>query len=259
MSNNKNYSNHSKKHSNYNKNPKKRRKRRQSSQERRRELFIRLILIAIIAAAAIVILLNTVFSNSVSRSIIFSADASKAAESSAETAVHTVDIDVEQMLLTVNEYSRPGIALTEINGIVIHYTANPGTTAEQNRSYYEGLKTGEADTYVSSHFIIGLDGEIIQCIPLDEIAYASNDRNYDTISIECCHPDDTGEFTDETYQSLINLVTWLCEEYGLESTDVIRHYDVTGKECPLYFVEHEDAWEAFRSTIASMLSASTSA
>lgn len=34
-------------------------------------------------------------------------------------------------LLTVNEYSRPGTELAQVNGIVVHYTANPGTTAEQ--------------------------------------------------------------------------------------------------------------------------------
>ena len=59
------------------------------------------------------------------------------------------DIDVE--LLTPNEYSRPQTALSQVNGIVVHYTANPGTTAEQNRSYFESLaETGE--TYASSHF-----------------------------------------------------------------------------------------------------------
>lgn len=42
-------------------------------------------------------------------------------------------------LLTVNEYSRPGTELAQVNGIVVHYTANPGTTAEQNRSYFESL------------------------------------------------------------------------------------------------------------------------
>ncbi len=38
-----------------------------------------------------------------------------------------------QDILPVNEYSRPGIALSEVNGVVVHYTGNPGTTAEQNR------------------------------------------------------------------------------------------------------------------------------
>ena len=93
-------------------------------------------------------------------------------------------------------------------------------------------------THASSHFVIGLEGEIVQCIPCDEIAYASNDRNSDTIAIECCIPDDTGKFNDQTYQSLVQLVTWLMGRYDLGVEDVIRHYDVTGKNCPKYFVEH---------------------
>ena len=147
-------------------------------------------------------------------------------------------------LLPVNEYSRPGTALEQVNGIVVHYVGNPGTTAEQNHSYFENLaQTGE--TYASSHFLVGLDGEIIQNVPLNEIAYCSNERNDDTISIECCHPDDSGEFTQATYDSLVRLTRWLMEEYGLESGQVIRHYDVTEKICPKSFVEHPEEWEQF--------------
>lgn len=151
-------------------------------------------------------------------------------------------LDVQ--LLTINEYSRPGIVLERVNGIVIHYTANPGTSAYNNRDYFEGLK----DTHVtkaSSHFIIGLEGEIVQCIPCDEWAYASNERNEDTLSIECCIPDESGQFSRQTYDSLVELVSWLCFRYGLTADDILRHYDVTGKNCPKYYVEHEDAWETF--------------
>lgn len=151
-------------------------------------------------------------------------------------------------LLDVNEYSRPAIALPEVRGIVVHYTANPGSSAKANRDYFNGLKDTHT-TKASSHFVIGLDGEIIQCIPSSEISYASNDRNKDTLSIECCHPDDTGQFNDSTYQSLVQLTGWLCSRFGLTSQDVIRHYDVTGKICPKYFVEHEDAWEQFKSDV----------
>ena len=137
-----------------------------------------------------------------------------------------------------NEYSRPGTYLSEINGIVVHYVANPGTTAAQNRSYFNGLAIS-GETWASSHFLIGLEGEVLQLIPLDEIAYCSNDRNANTISIECCHPEADGKFTDETYGSLVALVSDLCREYGLDPLkDIIRHYDITGKMCPLYYVEH---------------------
>lgn len=150
--------------------------------------------------------------------------------------------------LTPNPYSRPQKKLKRINGIVVHYTANPGTTAENNRSYFEGLAETH-ETSASSHYIIGLEGEIIQCIPLTEISYASNDKNDDTISIECCHTDETGEFNDATYDSLVSLVASLCKEFELDEKDIIRHYDVTGKLCPLYYVEHEDAWEKFKDKV----------
>ena len=155
-------------------------------------------------------------------------------------------INVE--LLTPNEWSRPQIALEQIDGIVVPYTANPGSTAQQNHDYFEGLKDSQS-TKASSHFIIGLDGEVIQCIPSSEWAYASNDRNRDTLSIECCHPDESGRFTDATYQSLVQLTGWLCHRFDLSAEDVIRHYDVTGKDCPKYFVEHEDAWVQFRQDV----------
>ena len=142
----------------------------------------------------------------------------------------------------MNEYSRPGEPTDEIVGIVIHYVGNPSTSARANRNYFASLaKSGE--TYASSNFVVGLDGEVIQCVPLGEIAYCSNFRNHDTISIECCHPDEEGKFNDETYASLIKLCRFLVEEYGIKRENIIRHYDVTGKMCPVYYVEHEDAWE----------------
>lgn len=156
-------------------------------------------------------------------------------------------IDVQ--LLDVNPYSRPGIQSDGITGIVIHYTANPGSTAQENRDYFNGLQYSH-ETSASSNFIVGLDGEIIQCVPTWEVAYASNDRNYDTVSIEVCHPDESGRFTDATYRSLVQLTAWLCVKFGLTSDDVIRHYDVTGKNCPKYFVEHEDEWELFRKNVS---------
>ncbi len=151
-------------------------------------------------------------------------------------------------LLPVNEYSRPGTPLEKVNGIVVHYVGNPNTTAKQNRNYFANLAQTH-ETSASSHFLIGLDGEIIQCVPLNEISYCSNSRNVDTVAIECCHPDETGKFTDATYSSLIKLLKWLSGEYGLTKEDIIRHYDVTGKICPKWYVDHEEDWEKLRNDV----------
>lgn len=160
--------------------------------------------------------------------------------------------DIEVDLLTPNPYSRPQIALDEVKGIVVHYTGNPGTTAAQNRSYFESLKDTK-QTKASSHFVIGMEGEIVQCIPSTEMSYASNNRNSDTLSIECCHKDESGEFTKETYDSLVGFVAWLCGEFNVPVDGVIRHYDVTGKECPKYFALHEDAWVQFKKDVQEYL------
>jgi len=147
---------------------------------------------------------------------------------------------VDVRLIRVDGASRRGVRLEELNNIVIHYVGNPGTTAQQNRNYFDS-----SASEVSSHFVIGLEGEIIQCIPLTEKSSASNHRNRDTISIEVCHPDGTGKFTESTYRSLVKLTAWLCDTCRLKSSDVIRHYDITGKQCPKYYVDHQDAWKAF--------------
>lgn len=136
--------------------------------------------------------------------------------------------------------SRSGRKLFAADDIVIHYVGNPMSTAQNNRDYFASWNSS-----VCSHFVVGLEGEIIMCLPLNEQSIASNQRNIDTISIEVCHPDETGKFNDATYDSLLTLTAWLLDVCHLDSTNVIRHYDITGKDCPRYFVQHEDAWRRF--------------
>ncbi len=159
-------------------------------------------------------------------------------------------IDVE--LLDPNEYSRPQIPLEEVKHIAIHYTANPGSTAMDNRNYFNNLAATH-ETKASSHFVVGLEGEVIQCIPTAEISYATNERNVDTLSIECCHWDESGEFSEATYDSVVKLTAWLCTRFGITQDDVIRHYDVTGKLCPKYYVEHPDEWEQMKRDIGDRI------
>lgn len=151
---------------------------------------------------------------------------------------------IEVKYLTKRPRSRPGTLLRGVNDIVVHYVANPNTSALNNWKYFET----QTITYVSAHFIIDMDGSIIQCLPLNEVAYAvgTTEGNNTSISIECCHPDKTGKFTDATYESLVKLVSWLCNEYGLSEKNVKRHYDYWGKACPLYFVNHAGEWDQFK-------------
>lgn len=157
---------------------------------------------------------------------------------------------VDQQFIKKDGHSRTGRDIRRVKDIVIHYVGNPGSTAQANRDYFDSSKSS-----VSSHFVVGLQGEVIQCVPLDEHSSASNNRNKDTISIEVCHPYENGKFNDVTYDRVVELTAWLCEEFGLDEKDVIRHHDITGKLCPLYYVEHEDAWEQMRNDIKQELKA----
>lgn len=150
-------------------------------------------------------------------------------------------MEIQQKLLTVNQYSRPGTKLKQVKNIVVHWVGNANSTAIANRNYFESLK--ERKSFASSHYIIGLQGEIIRCVPENEIAYHANNANSYSIGIEVCHPDWQGKFSETTYKSLISLLADLCKRYNLEPTKaIIRHYDVTKKLCPKYYVENNGAW-----------------
>lgn len=63
-----------------------------------------------------------------------------------------------------------------------------------------------------------------------------------------------GKPTQDTYDTLVKLTAWLCDLFGLDpQEDVIRHYDVIDKECPLYFVQNKDEWTRFKSDVAKAM------
>jgi N-acetylmuramoyl-L-alanine amidase len=173
---------------------------------------------------------------------------------------------IEEQLLTKNKYSRPCTLLKSVKGIVIHWEGNPGTPAQANRNYFENLKEQmppKDDRFASAHYIIGLHGEVIQCVPDKEVCYHAGAERYTnealrrlssypnncTIGIELCHPDGSGRFTGDTLRSCRELISFLLSAYSLTKADVWRHYDITGKLCPKYFVENESEWEAFTASL----------
>ncbi|PHV69788.1 N-acetylmuramoyl-L-alanine amidase [Sporanaerobium hydrogeniformans] len=158
-------------------------------------------------------------------------------------------MQIQQALLTINKYSRPGTKIGPIKNIVVHWVGNAGSKGISNRNYFESLK--DKKTYASSHYIVGLDGEVILCVPETEIAYHATVANSRAIGIECCHPDWEGQFNHKTYTSLIELLADLCKRYNLNpQIDILRHYDITGKECPKYYVKNNLAWTKLKNDVA---------
>lgn len=163
-------------------------------------------------------------------------------------------MEIKPKLLTKNHYSRSGEKQGKIEYIVIHWVGNANSTAIANRNYFENLKITKK-LQASAHYVIGLNGEIIQCIPDNEVAFHSGNYNMNrkSIGIENCHPDWTGKFNDMTYNSLCDLVVYLCKKYYISIDKIIRHYDVTKKDCPKYYVNHNAEWEGFKNRIRERL------
>lgn len=163
-------------------------------------------------------------------------------------------MEIQENLLTISPYCRSGEKQNRIQNIVVHWVGNAGSSAIGNRNYFNSLAITHK-TSASSHYIIGLQGEIIRCIPEDEVAFHSGSysMNRKSIGIEDCHPDWNGKFNEATYNSLIELCADICRRYGLSINNIIRHYDVTGKNCPKYYVDNSSEWIAFKNAVASKL------
>lgn len=169
---------------------------------------------------------------------------------------------IKNSLLRFGPYTRSGIALPNVNGLVVHYVGNPGTNAQQNIDYFNSIKdTGPHGSY---HYIIDLDGTVYQLITEQECAWHAgpSDKTYDktkallhglpnwrTLGISFCHPTDNGKPTVDTYRSLRHLVSLLSKRHSIPASRILRHHDCTGKECPKYYVDNPDKWSDFVDSI----------
>lgn len=163
----------------------------------------------------------------------------------------------DKLLTKGEEHGRTGNKLVP-QGICVHYVGNPKSTAIANRNWFEN---GAGGAYTSSHYIIGLDGEILRLVPDNEQARhagksygaqwneTAKKNNQTLLGIECCHPDTTGEFNEKTRASLVWLCADLMKKHGLGLATVVRHYDVTGKSCPMFYVNRPDEWRRLTADI----------
>lgn len=150
--------------------------------------------------------------------------------------------------LPVNPFSRPGEKLSSVYGIVWHWVGNAGKGVDHTARYFEILGNQDPNVkearYASSHFIID-EKDWLQVIPLDEVAYHAGARwwNKNTIGIEICHKDWTGKFEAATLDRLCSLTAYLMDMFDVKRQAIYRHYDITGKLCPKYFVENNIEYE----------------
>lgn len=150
-------------------------------------------------------------------------------------------------------------SISTIKYIVFHYTANDGDTDEANGNYF---KTGGRNA--SAHYFVD-DDSITQSVPDDYVAWSVGGDKYpntkggkfygkatnaNTLNIEMCDTIRNGkhDISEKTQQNAIVLAREKMKQYNIPIDRVIRHYDVTGKQCPAYFVD-EKKWAEFKNKI----------
>ncbi|MEC1863108.1 peptidoglycan-binding protein [Bacillus licheniformis] len=171
-------------------------------------------------------------------------------------------VKVVKNYVKVNKYTRPGLKMSGVKGIVMHYTATPGASALNERNYFNGTCIADK-RYASAHYFVDRK-EVQHIIPENEVAYHAHDKNRcyvsflkpnantTAIGVEMCVEKD-GKIHSETVQNAAELVADLCKRYGLSTNKIVRHYDVTNKNCPAPWVSDSSQLSAFRKKVDSLL------
>lgn len=157
-----------------------------------------------------------------------------------------------EKFMKINKYGRPGTKRRKTTKIAFHFTGQHDVSAKNTVSYFSnvvanGYRVNGRYIYASSHLVIGLQGELYHIVPFNEIAYTTNSANAYSIGVECATTGADDHYTDEEYKTMVKIGAWLAQTYRLDPrNDFIRHYDVTGKICPRYFVNNVKAWKQFK-------------
>lgn len=151
---------------------------------------------------------------------------------------------ITENLIPKNKYNRPGSKSTP-RRICVHYTGQVGTDADRLALFYSNVAAGmfpdKPNNWTSTQYIVGLNGKIVRIIPDNEIAYAASGKNDGTLHIEVCYSKASGEFETKSISALRELVQYLMKKYDIPAGNVLRHYDLTGKYCPWFYVD-ENRW-----------------
>lgn len=169
-----------------------------------------------------------------------------------------------------NKYSRPQLKLSGVKKLVVHYTANPGATAQNHFDYFNKTIV-EEKRFASAHIFVDRR-QALNIIPLNEVAYHANDvqkknangtpyrgvaalgsnANLTSLGIELCIEKD-GSFHPDTLALAGYVFAELCRKFGLNECDIVRHYDVTAKNCPAPFVANPADFDGFKNRVHAIL------
>lgn len=145
-----------------------------------------------------------------------------------------------------------------VSYIVMHYTGNQKDIAKDNAIYFS-----RPNAKASAHFFVD-DDSIYQSVALKDRAlhcganvyYHKSCRNQTSIGIEMCCTDGNYKVSNQTIENSAYLCAYLCGMLGITfknvDTYVLRHYDVTRKQCPAQMVKKTE-WDLFKSKVKDIL------
>jgi len=151
----------------------------------------------------------------------------------------------------IGGHNRPGRKI-DPKYLVIHWTANEskGANAMANRNYFNST-----DRSASAHYLVDCT-QIVRALPETELGYHvgakkyvhPSCRNSNSVGIEMCVNSD-GDFA-KMRANTIELAADVCRRHGIDpTTHMIRHYDVTGKDCPHFYVVDPAGWAQFKAEV----------
>lgn len=156
--------------------------------------------------------------------------------------------------------------LSSIESIALHWTEGSVDTAKNNCDYFATGNTRSA----GAHIFIDYAGHTGLSIPLrrtawsvmskgyTEGAYYGVYNNYNTISIELCglkdldNPNGWRYPSEEQLLSLSRIVRYISKKCP-NCKDIVRHYDIVRKPCPLPYVEDLESWKVLRKQLKVFL------
>lgn len=169
--------------------------------------------------------------------------------------------------IEINGYSRDGTKLkTDKPRFVWHFEGVPRKNRSA-RGFWEYANHGIPiieKKHKGFHAGVGDDGACL-IVPFDEMAWGCWLKNLNSytplykeisgmkwhaafycVHIECRHYDEFGRYTDKTYNNMIQFGVWICEKYDVNPWERFdRHFDITYKKCPRWFVDHPEEWKMF--------------
>ena len=137
--------------------------------------------------------------------------------------------------------------------IVIHFTSNNGDTAYGNTQFFKNVNRS-----ASANYFVDENSTVWCSVKPTDIAWHCGTtgtyfhkycRNSNSIGIEMCsRKNSSGQYyiKENTIDTTARLTASLMRQYSIPISNVIRHYDVTHKNCPEPFVRDIKQWNNFK-------------